>query len=279
MKKVFFLNSWGENHYSLLDRYKKQTPKSAGVWKDIIGVSDIRKADYCIILGGNRTRINFDPEKTIYVKREPDFIELCPSASGHVILWKNIHCGITWWLNKSYDELKAMNYLEKNKEISCIVSTKHTHRFAFVEKIMEKNNLVDLFGRGHKNFKNHGCYKGSLEYDGNCKFLGLSSYRYSIVLENSQEKNYWTEKLADAFLGWCVPVYWGCPNIGDYFDRNSYKTIDIEDPDPLGTIREIISKPVDKSVIESIGASRNKILDEYNIWEVIRKKIKEIGDS
>ena len=279
MKKIFFLNSWGESNSSLLDRYKKQTPELSGMWKDLVGVSNIKEADYCIILGGNRTIINFDPDKTIYVKREPDFIESEPLHLGHSILWRNSHCGVTWWVNKSYDELKNMSYIKKEKEISCIVSAKHAHRLAFIQKMMEKNNLVDLFGRGHRTFKDKPRYKGSLEYNGNCKFLGLAPYEYSIVLENSQEKNYWTEKLADAFLSWCIPIYWGCPNIDNFFDSNSYRTIDIRDPDPLDTIKKIISKPIDNDSIELIRNSRNKILDEYNIWEIVRKKVEEIEND
>ena len=280
MISVFFLNSWGENHSHLLKRYCKQTPNRKGVWKNIIGVDDINLADYCIILGGRQTRINFDPEKTIYIKREPNFIERAPANLNHAIQWKNSHCGVTWWLNKDYDELKNMNYLQKQKEISCIVSAKHAHRFSFVQKMMKENNLVDLFGRGHeKYFKGNKHYKGSLEYDGNCKFLGLAPYGYTIVLENSQEKNYWTEKIADAFLSWCIPIYWGCPNINDYFDKKSYNLIDINDPDPLATIKKIISKPINKDVIASLKNNRNKILDDYNIWEITRKKIKELEND
>jgi len=43
-----------------------------------------------------------------------------------------------------------------------------------------------------------------------CKFL--------LVIENSQHANYFTEKLLDAMLSRCVPIYWGCVNLGDFFD-------------------------------------------------------------
>ncbi len=47
---------------------------------------------------------------------------------------------------------------------------------------------------------------------------GLAPYRYSVVIENVQERDYFSEKLIDAILCKTVPIYWGCPNIGDYFD-------------------------------------------------------------
>ena len=46
---------------------------------------------------------------------------------------------------------------------------------------------------------------------------GLKSYKYSIIIENSSEVNYFTEKLIDACLLETVPIYWGAPNISEYF--------------------------------------------------------------
>jgi hypothetical protein len=47
---------------------------------------------------------------------------------------------------------------------------------------------------------------------------GLLSYGFSIVVENDRAKNYFTEKLIDCFACGTIPIYWGCPNIGKYFD-------------------------------------------------------------
>ena len=41
---------------------------------------------------------------------------------------------------------------------------------------------------------------------------------FSIVVESSREENYFTEKICDALLAKTIPIYWGCPNIGDFFD-------------------------------------------------------------
>jgi len=43
--------------------------------------------------------------------------------------------------------------------------------------------------------------------------------QFVLVIENSRHENYFTEKLLDAFLARCVPLYWGCPNISSYFDH------------------------------------------------------------
>ena len=98
-------------------------------------------------------------------------------------------------------------------------------------------------------------------------------------MENSQQKNYWTEKLADAYLSWCMPIYWGCPNIENYFPKDSYRLIDINSSNPLDDINEIIKKPLTKTEKNSLKEARMLILNEYNIWEVIYKKIKEIENK
>ncbi len=51
---------------------------------------------------------------------------------------------------------------------------------------------------------------------------GLKSYKYSIIIENSSEDNYFTEKLIDACLLETVPIYWGAPNISKYFDVKGF---------------------------------------------------------
>ena len=49
---------------------------------------------------------------------------------------------------------------------------------------------------------------------------GLLPYRYSVVIENSREAGYFTEKLIDCLLCGTLPIYWGAPDIGQYFDTD-----------------------------------------------------------
>ena len=37
-------------------------------------------------------------------------------------------------------------------------------------------------------------------------------------MENAQHNNFFTEKILDAFATKTVPLYWGCPNVGDFFN-------------------------------------------------------------
>lgn len=43
---------------------------------------------------------------------------------------------------------------------------------------------------------------------------------FHICVENNNANNYFTEKLIDCIISKTVPIYYGCPNIGEYFDLN-----------------------------------------------------------
>ncbi|MEW6054241.1 MAG: hypothetical protein AB1552_10720 [Nitrospirota bacterium] len=49
------------------------------------------------------------------------------------------------------------------------------------------------------------------------KLLMMSS-QFHIAIENAKVNNWFTEKLLDCFITKTIPIYWGCPNISNYFD-------------------------------------------------------------
>ena len=89
----------------------------------------------------------------------------------------------------------------------------------------------------YKNFNSYEVYKSNnleahinkLNPDLHSFILSLKTYphqykdyiykkTHNIAIENFSENNYFTEKLIDCFKTFTIPVYWGCLNIGDYFD-------------------------------------------------------------
>ncbi len=99
----------------------------------------------------------------------------------------------------------------KTSMCSLIASAKrdthgHKLRHAVVDWITQTGQPVDIMGRGYKPFEQ--------------KSDGLAPYRYSVVIENMPERNYFSEKLVDAVLCDTVPIYWGCPNLEDFMDTS-----------------------------------------------------------
>ena len=100
-------------------------------------------------------------------------------------------------------------YPEKSRMVSLIASEKNNHeghklRHEIIREIDRLLLDVDIIGRKYRPIKD--------------KVEGLSNYRYSVVIENSQQKYYFTEKLIDALVCETVPIYWGAPDIDEYFD-------------------------------------------------------------
>lgn len=66
------------------------------------------------------------------------------------------------------------------------------------------------------------------------------TFQFSIVFENSSQINYFTEKLIDCLVTKTIPVYWGCPNIHEYFDTTGWillKTTTFEEfQEKIGTL-------------------------------------------
>lgn len=114
------------------------------------------------------------------------------------------------WLND--DDKKIWN---KNKFISIIASNKrqtfgHLLRHEIITKLKDK---IDVYGNGYNKIEN--------------KIIGLKDYKFSIVVENSKQDDYFTEKIIDTILTGTVPLYWGTNNINKYFKNiPTFNTID-----------------------------------------------------
>lgn len=99
------------------------------------------------------------------------------------------------------------------KGISLIASKKkqttgHKLRHKLIEEIRKLDLPVDILGRGYAPFDK--------------ATEALSPYEYSVVIENAQEENYFTEKILDCLLNKTVPIYWGSEDINHYFNTTNW---------------------------------------------------------
>ena len=100
----------------------------------------------------------------------------------------------------------------KSDMCSLIASAKrdsegHKLRHSIAEAVSDQGRDVALLGSGYKRF--------------DAKAEGLAPYRYSVVIENVREQNYFSEKLLDCVFCETIPIYWGCPNLSDFMDTDS----------------------------------------------------------
>ena len=118
-------------------------------------------------------------------------------------------------------------------------------------QIANKYDNIDLFGRGTPN---------PLDY----KEDSLVDYRYSIVVENSKTDNYFTEKLIDCLAVGTIPIYWGCPNLDNYFNLDGIITFNTLDE--LNNILPTLDDELYNSKIDTIKQNLEKS-KEYNVTE------------
>ena len=106
----------------------------------------------------------------------------------------------------------------KKNIMSIIVSQKtfapgHIYRHQLVEKIIQHQLPIDIFGRG-SNMYNYSYVKGN--------FIDAEPYEdyvFSVCIENFENRHYISEKIMSPIMFNCMPIYWGCNNIKQYFDE------------------------------------------------------------
>lgn len=176
----------------------------------------------------------------------------------------NKHCGYGFRFDR--DQLSQMERPEKTASVAVVCSRKvmtegHGSRLEFLDRLSDHcGGELDLFGYGFRPLVD--------------KWDALAPYHYHLVVENSCVPHYWTEKVADAFLGWCRPIVWGCPNLAEYFPRDSFVMLDPSDIDKsISLVLETISSPPTQAQFAAVVESRRMILEDYNLFSEIRRLI------
>jgi hypothetical protein len=123
----------------------------------------------------------------------------------------------------------------------------------------------DVFGRGIRPVSD--------------KAQAMDGFGYHIAIENHIEAGHWTEKIADCFLAYCIPFYFGPPDITDYFPKEAIVPIDIFDIEGSARIIRREIKPGSYARrLPAIIEARKKVLSEYNLMHQIARLVRERHD-
>ena len=157
---------------------------------------------------------------------------------------------------------------KKANLISLIASNKkmsdgHRFRFDIANKFANKYN-IDLWGSAFVKF--------------DLKSQPLKNYCFSITVHNCKINDFYTEALVDCFLAGTVPIFWGCPNIGDYFDSRGILSFDT-----LGDLEKILND-VSFELYDSMEpyirnnfeiAKKHQVTKDDQLIDVIKRKFDE----
>lgn len=89
---------------------------------------------------------------------------------------------------------------------------------------------------------------------------GLADYMFSVAMENSSYPTYFTEKILDCFATGTIPIYWGSPDIADYFNPDGIIML----TDDFTTAQ--LSPELYESKIEAVKENFERV-KEYTVLE------------
>ena len=191
--------------------------------------------------------------------------------------WFQSHTGLPWFFGATMEgksltpvlsrqQLLDLKPPEKSNTVSVVLSKKvfhegHRKRLRLLELL--KDQLGDrllIYGRGIRDIQD--------------KAEAIMPSALHLALENSVEPSYWSEKLADAFLGYALPVYGGCPDIHKWFSEDSLLIIDPDKAEQAcSTICEALDKRIYHQRLPAICEARNRILLQESAFNVIVRAI------
>jgi len=119
------------------------------------------------------------------------------------------------------DDRSKVNPDEKQFAVSTLVGTKnwgegHMFRGLLYTRQQEIDSIPYTFYRSSRTGAIPEITTNPL-FTWDSKYELFRTYQYSIAIENSKQENYFTEKLIDCFVTKTIPIYWGCPNIAEFF--------------------------------------------------------------
>jgi hypothetical protein len=294
----------------------KQTPQPFGVWDNIQMIANESKPDFLLLyqydfpkpakptpwwknLRGKEQAVATTPlllgqipkERTIYLLREPPLEEIVDINRANYRAAEQ-YCGYIsgpdrdaptpdympaiWYVNNTFRELNEMGVPVKTNPLCWITSgisrtANHRRRLAFIEMLRGNNIEVDLYGRG---LPDRFCGLGSVDNKWNC----ISPYYYNLAIENYAENDlYVSEKLWDALLGWCLPIYYGGSAADKLLPKGSFLRLPSLDEKGIAYIKDITSNlDAWHEAKEKIAEARQIILHELNLLKWLSDYAKKI---
>lgn len=263
--------------------WAKQCPNHEARWGRCVFVSNpfernydwlVTRDDIPHILPGNKELLACPQRNTILFTSEPASVTRYGKAFaaqfGYVLTSQTeeelphhnairSQAGNIWHYEKSYDEVKTAEAPLKTELFSTFCSAKqmaytmHAKRFEFTQKLKLSIPELEIFGKGVRFIEK--------------KSDAIDPYKFHLTIENHTGPDHWTEKLADVFLGYTVPIYYGCTNILDYFPEDSLVQIDINNfEESLTTIKQILSTEGEyERRLDAVKEARRRIMEEFNL--------------
>jgi hypothetical protein len=141
----------------------------------------------------------------------------------------------------------------------------------FLKMQMGGNNWKDIL-KNKLNIKEDN----DEQYGGNYwekNFLLYSKTKFAIALENSLQPGYITEKIILAFSGGAIPIYWGPPEIKEFFNEKSFYYLNEKFEDPNNPTDEELNNAICELIKLANDESEESGWKKYLLQPVFKDNI------
>jgi hypothetical protein len=177
--------------------------------------------------------------------------------------------GESWWQNSPFEYENT----EKEFKVSFLRGSLlkligHSYRYELFDRQHEIKTPIQFWDklgeRGVDNFEKWRQYK----------IDSFRPYQYSICIENSSHENYFTEKITDCILNKTIPIYYGCSNIGDFY--NDKGIIQVKNTDEIIKVVNDLDPQYYSRTLDIIEENYKKAFEYKDYVSNIKKQIVEI---
>ncbi|MDA1194380.1 MAG: glycosyltransferase family 10 [Planctomycetota bacterium] len=178
-----------------------------------------------------------------------------------------------WLVEGDVRDLAASAPPTKSVPLAVVSSGKnflpgHGPRLSFFERLREAGVPLEVFGRGlPPEVGSRGAVRS--------KRGVLEPARFALAIENhTGSPGYVTEKLWDALLCWCLPLYYGHPDAPTIVPPESFVRLPDLGAAGVEVVREALAnKRLYAERLDAIAEARRAILGEHRMVEWIRRVV------
>lgn len=271
--------------FLLLYQYDFPRPQSEiPWWKSLLNQNTVSQPDVASLFR------KIPQEKIIYLLREPPLEEVIESNKANYQAASQ-YCGYIsgpdefaphpdympaiWYIENSFQELAEGKVPQKPKRCSWITSgisrtENHRRRLAFIQLLQQNNLDFDLYGRGLPDWANS---LGTVQN----KWNAMAPYYYNLAIENYADNDlYVSEKLWDALLSWCLPIYYGGSAADKLLPSGSFLRLPSLDEKGLAYIKDVTANlDAWQEAKDKIAEARQIILYELNLLAWLSKFVEQ----
>lgn len=177
--------------------------------------------------------------------------------------------GESWWQDTPYeftptDKQFKVSFLRG----SLLKLIGHSYRFELYDRQAELKTPIQFWDKlGERGMDTFESWRQS-------KIDSFRPYQYSVCIENSSHENYFTEKITDCILNKTIPIYYGCSNIGEFY--NSKGILQVNNADEMVRVINSLTPNHYASLLDVVEENYQKAFTYKDYVGNVKKQILEI---